>query len=288
MDLLAPYREKWREVPGGDDNSPRFFSSDMLAMPDGEFLSWWETNAEKRISGSLSWLGPLYRDFLAGRHVLELGSGLGFDGLRFAAHSARWTFADIAPDNLKVIERVASLKGLSIKTFLIGEDLSFDALDGQYDAIWASGSMHHVPFEMAREECLSALRRLKAGGRWIELAYPKERWIREGSPPFDQWGKFTDGERTPWAEWYDAEKLRARLGPATFATLLDFGFSDDNFHWFDFVYAPGPAQQPLFPSRPTFAQRLRAARTAMSDWSYIERAESIRKKSVPHLSNTGQ
>ena len=132
MDVLAPYREKWREVPGGDDASPRFFSTDMLAMPDAEFLAMWERNAAKRIAGSLSWLGPLYRDFLAGRRVLELGSGLGFDGLRFAAQGAAWTCADIAPDNLKVIKRVASLKGLSISTFLINEDLSFDSLDGQY------------------------------------------------------------------------------------------------------------------------------------------------------------
>jgi hypothetical protein len=271
MDILAPYREKWREVPGGDDDAPRFFSSDMLAMPDAEFLSLWETNAAKRLAGSLSWLGPMYRDFFSGRHVLELGSGLGFDGLRFAAQGAKWTFADIAPDNLKVIERVASLKRLSIKTFLIREDLSFDALGGRYDAVLASGSVHHVPFEMAREECLSVLRRLKPGARWIELAYPKERWIRDGSPSFDQWGKFTDGERTPWAEWYDADKLRARLGPAKFSTVLDFNFFDDNFHWFDFIYTPELAPQVFFPPKPTLAQRLSAARTAMSDWSYIER-----------------
>jgi ubiquinone/menaquinone biosynthesis C-methylase UbiE len=278
MDILAPYREKWREVPGGDDNSGRLFSTDLLAMPDAELLSFWEANAAKRVAGSLSWLGPVYRDFFTGRRVLELGSGLGYDGLRFAAQGAHWTFADIAPENLKLIERVASLKGLSIKTFLIGDDLSFDALGGRYDAVLASGSIHHVPFEMARAECLSVLRRLKPGGRWIELAYTKERWVRDGSPPFDQWGKATDGDRTPWAEWYDADKLRARLGPATFSTVLDFSFYDDNFRWFDFIYAPDPSQQPLWPPKPTFGQRLRAARAAMSDWSYVNRIVGAGRK----------
>lgn len=276
MDVLAPYREKWREVPGGDDAAGRYFSTDLLAMPDGEFLALWEKHATGRVTGSLSWLGPVYRDFFAGRRVLELGSGLGLDGLRFAGQGANWTFADIAADNLKLIERVAALKGLRVKTFLIGSDLSFDALGGQYDAILASGSMHHVPFEIAREECLSALRRLKPGGRWIELAYPKERWLREGSQPFDQWGKGTDGDRTPWAEWYDADKLRARLAPATFATVLDFGFYDDNFRWFDFMYAPELVKQPLFPPQPTLAQRLRASWRAMSDLSYVERSERLR------------
>ena len=272
MDILAPYREKWREVPGGDDASARYFSTDLLEMPNEEFLALWESHAAKRVAGSLSWLGPMYRDFFSGRRVLELGSGLGLDGLRFAAQGANWTFADIAADNLKVIERVASLKGLRIKTFLIGNDLSFEALGGQFDAVLASGSMHHVPFEMAREECQSVLRRLKPGGRWIELAYPKERWVREGSPPFDQWGKGTDGDRTPWAEWYDAEKLRERLAPAVFTTILDFGFSNDDFHWFDFMYAPELVTQPLFPPKPTLGQRVRAAWRAASDWSYIERS----------------
>ena len=193
MDILAPYREKWREVPGGDDDAGRHFSTDMLTMPDGEFLALWEAHAAKRVAGSLSWLGSLYRDFFTGRRILELGSGLGLDGLRFTAQGAQWTFADIAADNLKVIERVASLKGLRVKTFLIGNDLSFDALGGQFDAVLASGSMHHVPFEMAREECLSVLRRLKPGGRWIELAYPKERWSATVA------SRSTSGERPPMA-----------------------------------------------------------------------------------------
>ena len=277
MDILAPYREKWREVPGGDDASARYFTTDLLAMQNDKFLALWEEHAAKRVTGSLSWVGPAYRDFFTGRRVLELGSGLGLDGLRFAGQGAIWTFADIAADNLKVIERVASLKGLRIKTFLIGNDLSFDALGGQFDAILASGSMHHVPFDMARQECSSALRRLKPGGRWIELAYPKERWIREGCQPFDQWGKGTDGDRTPWAEWYDAAKLRARLAPATFTTILDFGFFDDNFRWFDLLYAPELAKPSPQLHNPSFFQRLRAAWNATSDLPYIERLEGIRK-----------
>lgn len=235
MDVLAPYREKWREVPGGDATDARTFSTEILKLADSAFLAFWEQMAAQRVAGVLGWVGPLYRDYFKGRRVLELGSGLGTDGLRFAAQGAQWTFADIAPDNLRLIERVAALKGLDVATHLIGDDLSFAGL-GEFDAILACGSIHHVPFEIARKECLEVLRHLKSGGRWIELVYPKERWLKEGSPSFDRWGKMTDGDRTPWAEWYDAEKIRQRLAPANLATILDFTFDGDQYRWLDFEY----------------------------------------------------
>ncbi len=120
----------------------------------------------------IGWIGPLYRDFTNGRRVLELGSGLGLDGLRFASQGAHWTFADIAADNLAMIERIAALKGLKVTTHLIGSDLSFDKLDSQFDAVLACGSIHHVPFDIARQECLNVLKKLRIGGRWLELVYP--------------------------------------------------------------------------------------------------------------------
>jgi hypothetical protein len=236
VDVLAAHREKWREVPGGDDTDARRYSSDLLKLSDTELLSFWEVMAANRASGVIGWIGPLYRDFVAGRRVLELGSGLGLDGLRFAGQGADWTFADIAADNLAMIERIARLKGLKVTTHLIGPDLSFDKLEGQFDAVLACGSVHHVPFEIARQECLNVLKKLKVGGRWLELVYPKERWIKEGSPAFDKWAKMTDGDRTPWAEWYDADKIRQRLAPAELRTILDFAFSSDNYRWLDFEY----------------------------------------------------
>lgn len=79
------------------------------------------------------------------------------------------------------------------------------------------------------------LRHLPVGGRWIELAYPRERWEREGRMPFSEWGKITDGEGTPWMEWYDLDRLRARLRPAEFDVVLHFNFHHDDFNWFDLI-----------------------------------------------------
>ena len=235
---LTRYREKWREAPRGSDMDGRVFSTDLLALADADLLSAWNAMAARRYAGEIGWLAALYGDTFRGRQVLELGGGLGFDGLRFVEAGAAWTFADIVPDNLAVIRRVAGLKGLEarVRFHLIGDDLSFDGLPVDYDAIWVFGSIHHVPFDLARREALAALGRLRPGGRWMELVYPRERWLREGAPPFDQWGKLTDGERTPWAEWHDIEKVRRRLFPAPLRTVLDFEFCALNYRWIDLRY----------------------------------------------------
>jgi SAM-dependent methyltransferase len=237
---LDRYREKWREAPRGSDTDGRVFSSDLLALPDEAFLAAWDAMAARRYAGELGWLGTIYGDSFRGRRVLELGSGLGFDGIRFAELGTAWTFADIVPDNLAVIRRVADLKRLTRLAFhLIGDDLSFDALPADLDAIWVFGSLHHVPFEIARREALAALQHLKPTGRWMELVYPRERWLREGARPFDEWGRITDGERTPWVEWYDIEKVRRRLFPAPLRTLLDFDLCSSTYRWLDLQYVGG-------------------------------------------------
>jgi SAM-dependent methyltransferase len=236
---LGPFRDKWREAPQGSDTDGRVFSSDLLTLADDALLARWEAMAARRAAGELGWLAPLYADTFRERRVLELGSGLGFDALRFAERGARWTCADIVADNLALIRRIAALKKLEdrIDTHLIADDLSFAGLASGYDVVWVFGSIHHVPFDTAREEALSALTLLKPGGRWMELVYPRERWLREGAPPFEAWGRLTDGDRTPWAEWHDVEKVLRRLAPAPLRILLDFGFCADNYRWIDLQYA---------------------------------------------------
>jgi SAM-dependent methyltransferase len=269
---LAPFREKWREAPRGSDTDGRAFSTDLLTLPDDALLAEWDGMAARRGAGELGWFDPLYRDTFRGRRVLELGSGLGFDCLRFMAQGAHWTCADIVADNLALIRRIAALKGLDghLTTHLIDDDLSLAALPAGYDAIWVFGSIHHVPFEMARQEARSALSRLKPGGRWMELVYPRERWLREGAPAFEAWGKITDGERTPWAEWHDVEKVRRRLAPATFDVVLDFPFCAQNYRWIDLAFTGFEETAPTaIDLLATASFRLEGGRGKLfsSDWS---------------------
>jgi hypothetical protein len=94
--------------------------------------------------------------------------------------------------------------------------------------------MINAPFDVMKKECSVLLDHLPPGGRWIELAYPKERWEEEGRLPPEKWGDKTDGG-APWIEWYDLEKLKKLLAPAEFDTILAFNFHHDNFNWFDLV-----------------------------------------------------
>ncbi len=230
--LIDRMAEKWREVPGGSDQDARHFSDQLLQGSDAELAAWWATQYENA-RGLRRWYWQLYGEILRGKRVLDVGSGLGFDAVYLASRGASVLCCDIAPSNLEIVRRVAGARALDIDTLHIDGLSAFNRLSSDIDAVWAIGSLHHIPFDEAREECAAILERVKPGGRWIELAYPRERWIREGSPPFDQWGRVTDGERTPWAEWYDIEKLKLRLHPWRIEPMLEYRHQSDSYVWMD-------------------------------------------------------
>lgn len=235
--LFSILRRKWSEVPGGLLQRRR--SVDLLQLSDDALLDTWRAVRDEASAGSgfpvRGWYMTLYRDVLAGRRVMDVGSGMGIDGLTFAEAGAAVTFVDIAPDNLRVIRRLAGIMGLRNVGFVHLEN--FDTIDSlpTVDVIWAQGSMINAPFSLMQEECRRLLKHLPVGGRWIELAYPPERWVREGRRPFSEWGVVTDGPGTPWMEWYDLERLQARLQPAVFDPVTAFNFHNDDFVWFDLL-----------------------------------------------------
>jgi SAM-dependent methyltransferase len=229
-------RRKWSTVPAG--LSDRRSSSDLLNLSDRELSDFWiETHRHTTTGegfGVRGWYQTLYRDALRGRKVLEIGSGMGIDGIDLARHGATMTFVDIVEHNLELMKRLCAIFGIANARFVYLQNLSsLGVLPDDYDVVWCQGSQINVPFDFAKRECAVILRHLKPGGRWIELAYPRERWVRDGSPPFRMWGTMTDGEGTPWMEWYDLDKLLDRLAPVRFDPVLAFNFHDDDFNWFD-------------------------------------------------------
>ncbi len=233
FDLL---RQKWKEVPAG--LTERVDTGKVLALSDWELRDYWEGVWHVATTGPAyavrGWYQEQYADMFRGKRVLEIGSGCGIDGVNFIRQGAKWYFADIVPNNLKLIRRILDAFGLDCEGVTVIEDLqSFDRIPSGFDFIYCQGSMINVPFDFARRETLQILTRLKPGGRWIERCYPQERWAREGRLPFAEWGKVTDGEATPWVEWYDLERLRARFAPVVVSPLTAFNYYNDELNWFD-------------------------------------------------------
>jgi len=230
-------RQKWKEIP--TSAIYRGETTQLLDLPDDELLSFW-LDAQKEDSigdgfRSRGWYRAFYQGMMRGKKVMDVGSGLGVDGVTFAQQGAHITFVDIVESNLQVIQRICHLLNVENVQFHYLEPLaSLERLDKDYDVIWCLGSLINSPFEVTREEVQAIVQHLKTGGHWIELGYPEVRWEREGRMPFEEWGAKTDGG-APWIEWKDLAKMNALLNPVEFDTALYFDFHDSDFNWFDLV-----------------------------------------------------
>jgi len=230
-------RQKWKEIP--TSALYRGKTTQLLDLSDDDLLSFW-LDAQKEDSigdgfRSRGWYRAFYQGMMRGKKVMDVGSGLGVDGVTFAQQGAHITFVDIVESNLQVIQRICHLLNVENVQFHYLEPLaSLERLDKDYDVIWCLGSLINSPFEVTREEVQAIVQHLKTGGHWIELGYPEVRWEREGRMPFEEWGAKTDGG-APWIEWKDLAKMNALLNPVEFDTALYFDFHDSDFNWFDLV-----------------------------------------------------
>jgi phospholipid N-methyltransferase len=231
-DWIERLAAKWHEIPSSEQG--RASSMDQRRMSDSEFLAWWD-GYERAMTIAEGWILEVYKDFVRDKKLIEVGPGAGYLGVQLLRAGARTTFMDIAEPNLELIERICRLKGVHERASFL-PIRSFDEplkLSDDHDAVFAVGSLIHAPSDVAKVEFESLASRLKVGGRFLFLGYPKERWIKEGSQSFAAWGKATDGDATPWAEWYDVDKLLSQLRPTEFETIMAFNYHDDDFNWFD-------------------------------------------------------
>jgi 2-polyprenyl-3-methyl-5-hydroxy-6-metoxy-1,4-benzoquinol methylase len=243
---IEPYetlRARWNAVP--TTTTKVTSTAELFALSDDALLAAWENARQDITTGSefahRGWYHQLYASVMRGKKVMDVGSGFGVDSITFAQHGADLTFVDLVETNLKVLQRLCAILRLPNVRFQLLESLdSLKPLDTDFDVIMGMGSLHHAPATVLQPEFQELLRHLKVGGRWLQLAYPRSRWIREGRPPFSKWGEITDGPGTPWAEWYDLPKLLMLLRPARFDVVLYQEFHNGDFNWFDLLYRGMP------------------------------------------------
>lgn len=136
---------------------------------------------------------------ISGKKVLEFGCGSGLDSYYIAKLGAVLTSCDIVPSNVEITRRVLDIFPKCRAVLLDGyRDI---AELGQFDVIFSSGVLHHIPPEFAKEAVEIMKRQLKSQGYFVVMVYTiayyrEENFWREG----------------PYACGYDAGKLQRLFG----------------------------------------------------------------------------
>ncbi|HRQ37286.1 MAG TPA: class I SAM-dependent methyltransferase [Chloroflexota bacterium] len=113
---------------------------------------------------------------LKGKHLLEIGCGMGYDSLEFLKRGVRVTATDLTPNAVAMTLRHFEVEGVQAEAVHTANalDLPFD--DNTFDAVWSNGVLHATG---NTERAIQEARRVtKPGGRIIiSHFYRKPSWM---------------------------------------------------------------------------------------------------------------
>ncbi|MBX3058684.1 MAG: methyltransferase domain-containing protein [Anaerolineae bacterium] len=113
---------------------------------------------------------------LKGKHLLEIGCGMGYDSLEFLKRGVRVTATDLTPNAVAMTIRHFEVEGVQAEAVHTANalDLPFD--DNTFDAVWSNGVLHATG---NTERAIQEARRVtKPGGRiMISHFYRKPSWM---------------------------------------------------------------------------------------------------------------
>ena len=113
---------------------------------------------------------------LKGKHLLEVGCGMGFDSIEFLKRNIRVTATDLTEAAVEITKRNFEVNGLKAEGVKVENVLELSFPDNSFDAVWACGVLHH---NANIERALSEIHRvLKTGGKAIiSHFYRRPSWM---------------------------------------------------------------------------------------------------------------
>lgn len=141
---------------------------------------------------------------LRGKHLLEIGCGMGFDSLEFLKRGVRVTATDLTPSAVAMTRRHFEVEGVTAEDVREANALDLPFPDETFDAVWSNGVLHATGD--TPRAIREAWRVLKPGGRAIiSHFYRKPSWMytisrlgreniehRDQDPPVNEF--YTDEE----------------------------------------------------------------------------------------------
>lgn len=141
---------------------------------------------------------------LKGKHLLEIGCGMGYDSLEFLKRGVRVTATDLTPSAVQMTLQHFAVENMRAQEVRTANALALPFADNTFDAVWANGVLHAT--SDTRRAVQEARRVLKPGGRAIiSHFYRKPSWMyllhhlgrenieyKEEDPPVNEF--YTDEE----------------------------------------------------------------------------------------------
>jgi SAM-dependent methyltransferase len=144
---------------------------------------------------------------LRGKHLLEIGCGMGFDSLQFLRRGVRVTATDLTPNAVRLAVRHFELEGVQAESVHVENALHLSFPDETFDAVWSNGVLHATGD--TRRAVAEARRVLRTGGRAIiSHFYRRPSWMylvhRLGREPIEH-----GSEDPPVNEFYRDDEIRS-------------------------------------------------------------------------------
>lgn len=113
---------------------------------------------------------------LKGKHILEIGCGMGFDSLEFLKRGVRVTVTDLTQAAVDIAKRHYEIAGVRPEAVHTASALDLPFPDNTFDGVWACGVVHHTG---NTAKAIREIRRvLKPDGRaMVSHIYRRPSWM---------------------------------------------------------------------------------------------------------------